>query len=369
MPNIQHPSFYLQPEWVTILRNSSFEAERAGKLQPEQLKLIIDQQWFNLLAPAKYGGLEKTLPEVVRIEESLSWADGSAGWVITLCAGAGWFGGFLNAQLAEAIFKVPGVCFAGSGAATGTAELTRKGYIISGNWKYASGVHHATHITANCVVVKDGEALLNADGTQMIIPFVFDRKDVQLLPGWKYTGMMGTGSDAYEVKDVFVDFNRSFKIDPAAVVVDKPLYRYPFYQLAEATLAANISGIAYHFIDLAEGIFTERIGHDKRLNDKQRAVLKDMLTHVVQQLEKARSNFYAAVDFSWKQLTTEKEIGKESLEEVSSTSRTLARIARESTDQLYPYCGLIAAAPDSPINQVWRDLHTASQHALLTFPE
>lgn len=369
MPNIQHPSFYLQPQWVTLLRNSSFEAERAGKLQPDQLQLIIAQQWFKLLAPSKYGGLERTLPEVVRIEESLSWADGSAGWVITLCAGAGWFGGFLNRQLAEAIFKVQGVCLAGSGAATGTAELTENGYVVNGSWKYASGVHHATHITANCVVVKDGEALANADGTQMIVPFVFDRKDVQLLPGWKYTGMMGTGSDAYEVKDLFVDFNRSFKIDPAAVVVDKPLYRYPFYQLAEATLAANLSGMAYHFIDLAEEILTERIENDKRLSDKHRAVLKDTLTHVVQELENARNNFYTAIDFSWKQLTTEKEIGKDSLDEVSSTSRTLARIARESADKLYPYCGLIAAAPDSPINQVWRDLHTASQHSLLTFPQ
>jgi hypothetical protein len=55
------------------------------------------------------------------------------------------------------------------------------------------------------------------------------------------------------------------------------------------------------------------------------------------------------------------------MEEVSLYSRNLAKISRECVDLLYPYCGLAAANTDTEINQVWRDLHTASQHALLTF--
>jgi hypothetical protein len=39
--------------------------------------------------------------------------------------------------------------------------------------------------------------------------------------------------------------------------------------------------------------------------------------------------------------------------------------SRRAVDALYPYCGLYAAREDSPINRVWRDFHTASQHALL----
>jgi hypothetical protein len=39
--------------------------------------------------------------------------------------------------------------------------------------------------------------------------------------------------------------------------------------------------------------------------------------------------------------------------------------SRHAVDALYPYCGLVAASADSAINRVWRDFHTASQHALL----
>jgi hypothetical protein len=52
---------------------------------------------------------------------------------------------------------------------------------------------------------------------------------------------------------------------------------------------------------------------------------------------------------------------------VSEASLALAKQAQHIVNVLYPYCGLRAASPDTEINRVWRDLHTASQHALLTF--
>ena len=53
------------------------------------------------------------------------------------------------------------------------------------------------------------------------------------------------------------------------------------------------------------------------------------------------------------------------LDEISNKSRTLAKLARQVVDDLYPYCGLVAASADTEINRVWRNLHTASQHRLL----
>ncbi|RYY33160.1 MAG: acyl-CoA dehydrogenase, partial [Sphingobacteriaceae bacterium] len=61
------------------------------------------------------------------------------------------------------------------------------------------------------------------------------------------------------------------------------------------------------------------------------------------------------------------QIPDEALKNVSITSRRLAKISREAVDALYPFCGLMAASPDTQLSQVWRDLHTASQHSLLTF--
>ncbi|MEX8547739.1 MAG: acyl-CoA dehydrogenase [Mucilaginibacter sp.] len=368
--NLTHPSKQLQPEWIEIIRSEAAEAERTGLLQPKQLKLIYRQQWFKLLVPKVYSGKEKPLPEMVRLEESLAWADGSFGWVITLCSGAGWFGGFMPVKTASEVFAMKEVCLAGSGASNGTATKTAGGFIINGAWKYASGAQHATHFTANCVVKEAPGTVLNEDGKPQILSFVLDAKDVKLITAWKYMGMMGTGSDAFEVKDVFVPTENSFKIDPDFCVVDRPLYRFPFLQLAEATLAANLSGMAIRFLDLAEIIFKEKISNPNKLSPQQKAVLKTTFIKQEAELQNSRRKFYQAVDQSWELfLLLEKSRVKEALQQVSRTSRQLAAICRKTVNELYPFCGLAAASPDAEINRVWRDFHTASQHSLLTFLE
>jgi hypothetical protein len=47
-------------------------------------------------------------------------------------------------------------------------------------------------------------------------------------------------------------------------------------------------------------------------------------------------------------------------------SMALVLAARRAVGDIYPYCGLRAAQEDSDINRVWRDFHTAGQHALFT---
>ncbi|RZL41087.1 MAG: acyl-CoA dehydrogenase, partial [Pedobacter sp.] len=76
---------------------------------------------------------------------------------------------------------------------------------------------------------------------------------------------------------------------------------------------------------------------------------------------------YNAFDQSWNQLIRSGKIEENLLLEVSLISRKLAHACRRASDTLFPYCGLEAAKKESEINRVWRDIHTASQHALLTF--
>jgi alkylation response protein AidB-like acyl-CoA dehydrogenase len=358
---MHHPSYLLKPEWIKTIRGTAAEAEKLGKLHPDQLALIYQQGWFKFLVPEAYSGLQLPLPDMVRLEESLAWANGSLGWVVTLCAGAGWFGGFLAAGIAQELLNNPQLCLAGSGASTGTATITKAGYIINGKWKYASGAHHATHVTANCIIKNGNETVLNEDGSPLILPFIFNREDVTVVPAWKYIGMMATGSDAYEVKDLFVNADRCFQIEPEAAVIKDPLYQYPFLQLAEATLAANISGMAVHFLDLCGPLFDEKqLG--KRQSDSHKEGTSQLLDELTISLNTIRKEFYQIADASW-QSGLAGNAGH--LDEVSAISRKLAKTAREYIDQLYPYCGLQAANPDTEISQVWRDLHTASQHSLL----
>ena len=362
MSNAPHPSTFITAEHAATFRQYAHAAEELGQLHPGQLALVNQLQWFKLLVPRAYGGLETSLPDLVRLQEAISWTDGSTGWVVTLCAGAGWFGGFINPTIAQQIFNQPGVCLAGSGAVSGEAEVTDGGYRLNGTWNYASGAYHATHFTANCLIKKNGETVLGDDNTPLVLPFIVDKKDVTLLPTWKYMGMVATGSNSFKMEDVKVSADRSFHIDGRYAEVENKFYQYPFLQLAEATLAVNISGMAMHFIDLCADVFRERMTKP-RLTDNHKTQLQQILKDTADSLQPTRNSFFTAVDASWDNR------GETELKAVSKISRVLAKQAREAVDLLYPYCGLIAAAPDTELNRVWRDLHTASVHALLKFAE
>ncbi len=358
---IHHPCEYINECHVNIIRADAQQAEKTGRLTNGQLQLVYQQQWLKLLVPQVYGGQQLPLPDMVKLEEALSWADGSVGWVVTLCAGAGWFGGFMQPAVCTHVFSPKNACIAGSGAATGTAEIVFGGYVINGSWQYASGVHLATHITVNCVLQHAGKPLHQPNGKPTIKPFIIDTQEVEIINGWKYMGMIATGSDGYEVNNVFVDEVRCFEILPGAAVIQQPLYQYPFIQLAEATLAANLAGMAIRFVDICKTVFEQK-QQDQRLTSFQKELLTDLWQLQWVTLSNHRLVFYEALAASWLQPQN-----NNLLDGVSNTSRRLAKAARDSVHQLYPFCGLMAAAPDTELNRVWRNLHTASQHSLLTF--
>ena len=324
---------------VDIIRNTSGESEKLKQLHPLQLKIIQEQKWFEIFVPKIYHGLELSLPEALRFEEALAWTDGSVGWTVTLCGGAGWFIGFLEPEIISTVFNVHEVCIAGSGKASGIAKMVENGYEITGYWDYATGADFATAFTANCVV--------EAGGKQEIRPFLFLRDEVILHKNWNSMGMIATGSHSFEVKKLRVKKNRAFQIENNFATLPDPIFQYPFLAFAETTLAVNMSGMAMRFLDLCS--FS----------------LQTHLDNASGKLEHARRLFYEAVQNSWEACLNNRPVPSSLLKDISLTSHKLAATARQVVNDLYPCCGMQAANPDTEMNRVWRNIHTASQHSLL----
>lgn len=358
MNEIPHPSTFISASLTEKIRSFAGEAEKLGSLHPGQLDIIYDQKWFNLFVPATHGGLELSFPDALCIEEGLAWADGSTGWTVTLCSGANWFIAFLDPALARKLFSDKKICLAGSGQPSGTARVLNDGYEVSGDWNYATGAHHATAFTANCIIEENGIVLKNQDGSPLIRSFLFMKDEVTIHENWRVTGMIATGSERFGVKRLQVANDRCFEINSKTVFLSHSIYQYPFLQFAEATLAVNSSGMSMRFLDLCEQLFNEK-------NHRQ----YPSVANAREQLQKARELFYDSVKRSWDESLNGSQPSEELLIRVSRASRALAAIARQLMDELYPYCGLVAADPGTEINRVWRDLHTASQHSLLNFTQ
>jgi alkylation response protein AidB-like acyl-CoA dehydrogenase len=345
------------------LREAAPEAEALGRLAPTQLALIERHGWFRLLAPRSLGGMELALPQVVRLEEAIAEADGSSGWVVTLCAGAGWFAGFLPLALAREVVATPGMCLAGSGAATGTAQRTADGWRINGRWAHATGAPHATHFTCNAVVHEDRQPLRDASGAPRVRAFVVPAAGVQVLPTWAAIGLRASASHGFEIHDLVVPDTHGFDIEPTAATQPGALYRFPFEALAYVTLAANLGGMARGFLRLATPLVLERPVGPNRQPFGARLQVRAQLQSSVQQLEGARGRCMELLDAAWNRV--ERDGCSVDEKPLRDAALAWAHTAREAVDGVYPLCGLAAADSRTALNRAWRDLHTATQHAML----
>jgi alkylation response protein AidB-like acyl-CoA dehydrogenase len=343
------------------------EADAWRWLHPAQQAVLHRRGWLRMLAPRAVGGGEWPLPDVVRLEEAVARLDGSTAWTLTLCAGAGWFAGFMAPRLAREIMATRRVCLAGSGAPTGYADLDGDGYRIAGLWDYASGAPMATHFTFNAILRRDGAVLLDAQGKPRIQAFVVPAKLAETEPTWRSMGLRATASDAYRIEGQWVPAEYAFDIDPARATAPGPLYRFPFLAFAYVTLAANLAGMAQHFVDLAIDCIARR---RNRFADDGGALIEApqvaaALASARARLGDARTRVYATLDAAWRAATTEGAVDAGQAEALEAASMAWVAAARFAVDTLFPYCGLAAAREDAEINRVWRDFHTASQHALL----
>lgn len=369
---LKHPAGYLKPAWIELLRKQADKAEHQGQLTRGQLKLFYDQQWFKALVPKRYGGLEWDFSKVVAFEEAIGWAEGSAGWVFTLCSGAGWFGGFIEPGLAQMIFKPRNACLAGSGAVGGSACKAGRGkYRLSGSWGYATGAPHATVFTANCFLEDSG----------LVRALLLMAEEVNVFKSWHTVGLKATASESFKVKNIHLPKDRFFDIDPDLAFVSSPLYRTPFECLAVATIAANLSGMALNFMEAVVELWTEKaVRHaPQSASPHSKTLATDYLSHEMSlyracmvRWQEARSGLWDCVTELEGYIKTHRKVEKFNKDElyhsrgaaVCRAGLCLADVCREIVNKLYPYTGLSGAGQNKALSRVWRDFQTGSQHAL-----
>jgi alkylation response protein AidB-like acyl-CoA dehydrogenase len=222
-----------------------------------------------------------------------------------------------------------------------------------------------THFTMNAVIRANGQPLAAENGAPLIRAFIVPAGQVAVHENWHTVGLVATASHSFSLDNAKVDARHAFDLTPAGARSGGPLYRFPFLSLAFVTLAANVSGMALDFIEQAREIIGRRRHHVTNQPLLEMAQVRDALAHAPEAFERARACFYELLDSAWDKVCRHEQPGAGETEALHRTSLAMVDSARRAVDELYPLCGLSAADQRSAISRAWRDLHTASQHALM----
>lgn len=311
----------------------------------EVLNWIQEENLWNLWVPETYGGLGLPLTGGLAKLKELARIDGSLGWTVTLCSGANYFIGNLQQDKAQEIFIDSGetVCFGGSGGVLGTAELVDDHYKISGKWRYATGAPYLTHFTLNAELRENGNVVRNGDGSPKVLSFVISKEKVRIIEDWNTMGLKATATFSFEVNDVLVHKSNGFLYNDHHL--PDPIFKIPFSVFADLTLWINYIGMAQH---LYEEAFRSI---DKGLLDDLEHTIKDGDLKIFRYAEQVENG-----------ILTHKSLDDRIIQEVHHVASESIKTLSRHIIGIFPFLGVNASRDNHPLNQIFRDYFTATQH-------
>jgi alkylation response protein AidB-like acyl-CoA dehydrogenase len=320
-----------------------------------------------MLVPKSLGGSEVDPVTQMEVLESISRGDGSVGWVTAIASGSAWTLAFLRPDVAAEILADPHAIVAGSLAQPQGARAVAVdgGYRMTGRWSYGSGSLHASWLVSRSLVFDGDRPRTDPGGGPATRVLVFPRADATILDTWHVAGLNGTGSHDYTVADLFVPEERTFELTGEPPYHDGPLYKGRFFLLAHG---AHGLGIARAAVDTLTALVRSKpqsgAGLDVYVRD--RPYVQTAVAQAEALVRGARAYLWEATRQVWDEACSTGALGME--------SRALARLANSAAfesavravDLAYTVGGGTSVYRSSPLQRYFRDIHTASQHSVVS---
>jgi len=236
---------------LPTIRSRREDIEQARRLPRDLVDELVKTGVFTLNVPKDLGGQQAAPLDGMRAVELVSSADGSTGWCTMIAAGNNIASGFMIEAGAKEVFADPTAPGAGIAAPIGAAVRVDGGLQVTGRWPFASGITHCDWIFAGAIVMEDGKPVMTPHGPEIVHVYM-PVAEVEIHDTWYVSGLCGTGSNDFSVKDAFIPEQRIFNLfDPSGHRPD------PHYQLP--AVSGFVSGLACVSLGIARAALDEVI--------------------------------------------------------------------------------------------------------------
>ncbi|CAE6783515.1 acyl-CoA dehydrogenase family protein [Paraburkholderia domus] len=316
---------------------------------------------FRASTPKRFGGDALPPPRFLETLERIAIADGSTAWVAAFGSANTYLASLPIETQARIYTSGPDQVFAGGLYPLQKAERAPGGFLVSGQWHFASGCKGADWIGVGI-----GGTPANAGDTNAGKPFtaVFPASEVEIVDNWNVVGMQGTGSHDLRLQNKFVDEAWTF-VRGGAALIDEPLYRYPAVAYQAQVHASVNLGLARAALDLLASMsgVTKTTTGAPRLAD--RAYYRSGLAQAEASLRSARAFFFEAAETSWRTILAGNPVLPAEANLLRLSATHAAHAGAEVVMQAYKMAGINAIYRESRMQRLVRDSIVVTQHAFL----
>jgi len=189
---------------VPVLRERQAECERLGRIPQITNDEFVENGFYRILQPRRFGGYEYGMPTFARVMMEISRGCASSGWVLALTGGhAIMLSAFFSEEAQIDVYGSDGEFRGPSRTPPRVIAHPRNGgYDLTGEWGYVSGCDIATHVIGGISVQEQGK-----DPEPRVA--IVERADFTIVDDWNTIGMRGTGSRKVVIQNAFVPAYRT----------------------------------------------------------------------------------------------------------------------------------------------------------------
>ena len=192
---------------IPVLKERAEATEKRRDLPPETLADLKTVGLHRIFTPRRYGGFEMDWGSHVEVSRELGKGCGSTSWISSVVFCNTWLLARFPPDCQEEIWAdKPDAVVATAFAGKGTMTETEGGFMVSGHWKFASGINFA-----DCVILSAHIEDYDSKGATLPV-FRFAmllRSEYEVVDTWFAEGLKGSGSNDIKVSEQFIPAHRT----------------------------------------------------------------------------------------------------------------------------------------------------------------
>lgn len=346
------------------------ETERNRRVSDHIIGEMRERDFFRILQPKRFGGLEYDSHTAISCSLEWSSADASIGWV----GGLGIVHQWVLAQfpmLCQEEFwgDDPGAIGCGSYAPSGECVAVEGGYRVTGDYHFASGVDVTDWALIGLFFPPDEDGGTPFPGFGLV-----PKSDFTIDDDWHVMGLTGTGSKTIVCRDMFVPRHRRVTFaelvsgnSPGYQALASNLYRYAFLSLVAHAISTPalgcLNGALRAFADGMQGRTTRGavVLGGSRVKDFQAVQMR--VGRAAACLKAARAMLFEQLEESRAKVVDRGEVlGVTDRLDNRLTQAKLVELSVEGMDQLFGAVGGQGIYSSQHIQRAWRDAHAIAHH-------
>ena len=352
-------------DFVPSLRERADEIEAARRLPQDIADSFAEAGFYGLCIPEVYGGSEASPITMMEVIETLASGDASAAWCVFIGATSGLTTAYLPENAARTVCdSKPNVIMGGVFAPRGKAVPEDGGYRIKGQWQWGSGTQNADWVMGGCAVIRDGKPETMPNGIPISRMMVVPASEVEFLDTWHVSGLSGTGSTDFAIRDCFVpeDFAVALVTDSP---IAQPLYAFPVFGMLSIGIGAVALGTARAAVNEVIALASAKTPEGSLRNLASRSVAQRDIAEAEALIRSARLFLWDSVSRAFDAAQRDGALTVEHRRDIRLAATNAATSSAKAVDIAYNLGGGTSVYRKSPLQRCFRDVHTATQHLMV----